>query len=478
MVVWLQLPEDLIVAYDLVGAGEDASVATALRRALEVTGASPRQMRVGDELLASEIRAAFGDRFDVRVAPTPEVDALFANLTRSLPGGDAPASYFGDGLVEERTVARMFRAAEMLYRAAPWKRAGSDQVLRLDIPELGVDGACVSIIGQLGESFGFIVFPSEVAFERFLQAASDGPLPSQAGEVDLGTPVLSLDFERRADVPAAMRAEIARHGWSVAGPKAYPVVMRRDRDGIPAPVDDRDVRVATECAFAVASFVVRHREIFDAEKFAPVCESVAMEDSGITVRLTAPYEADSEFEGTQVPEQGAGAAVPTRSELDIPAEFPVGAMGTSAAGANKVGRNEPCPCGSGKKYKKCCLAREQVERAEERRHHANHELDRRLVESIHRYASGRFGEAWRSAVRDIGELFGEQPAALQLLAPWTACTLEMDGRPVTAWFAEERRRHLTPDERAWLEVQRDTWLSVWEILEAQPPRPSPVHDML
>ena len=24
----------------------------------------------------------------------------------------------------------------------------------------------------------------------------------------------------------------------------------------------------------------------------------------------------------------------------------------------KVGRNDPCPCGSGKKYKKCCLAKE------------------------------------------------------------------------------------------------------------------------
>jgi len=23
----------------------------------------------------------------------------------------------------------------------------------------------------------------------------------------------------------------------------------------------------------------------------------------------------------------------------------------------KVGRNEPCPCGSGKKFKKCCLGR-------------------------------------------------------------------------------------------------------------------------
>lgn len=24
----------------------------------------------------------------------------------------------------------------------------------------------------------------------------------------------------------------------------------------------------------------------------------------------------------------------------------------------KIGRNEPCPCGSGKKYKKCCLQNE------------------------------------------------------------------------------------------------------------------------
>lgn len=26
----------------------------------------------------------------------------------------------------------------------------------------------------------------------------------------------------------------------------------------------------------------------------------------------------------------------------------------------KVGRNDPCPCGSGKKYKKCCLARDEA----------------------------------------------------------------------------------------------------------------------
>jgi len=26
-----------------------------------------------------------------------------------------------------------------------------------------------------------------------------------------------------------------------------------------------------------------------------------------------------------------------------------------------VGRNSPCPCGSGKKYKKCCLLREELD---------------------------------------------------------------------------------------------------------------------
>jgi len=29
---------------------------------------------------------------------------------------------------------------------------------------------------------------------------------------------------------------------------------------------------------------------------------------------------------------------------------------------NKIGRNDPCPCGSGKKYKNCCLKTGQYEK--------------------------------------------------------------------------------------------------------------------
>ena len=33
--------------------------------------------------------------------------------------------------------------------------------------------------------------------------------------------------------------------------------------------------------------------------------------------------------------------------------------------ANKIGRNELCPCGSGKKFKRCCLAKDERERREQ-----------------------------------------------------------------------------------------------------------------
>ena len=29
---------------------------------------------------------------------------------------------------------------------------------------------------------------------------------------------------------------------------------------------------------------------------------------------------------------------------------------------DKIGRNDSCPCGSGKKYKKCCITKEPIEK--------------------------------------------------------------------------------------------------------------------
>ena len=49
---------------------------------------------------------------------------------------------------------------------------------------------------------------------------------------------------------------------------------------------------------------------------------------------------------------------PKREQVAKPAQEGFGSDGTiqnKPRSVKKVGRNDPCPCGSGKKYKKCCL---------------------------------------------------------------------------------------------------------------------------
>lgn len=47
----------------------------------------------------------------------------------------------------------------------------------------------------------------------------------------------------------------------------------------------------------------------------------------------------------------------------------------------KIGRNEPCPCGSGTKYKLCCLSKDQA--AERANLAATREKDRARLHDIH-----------------------------------------------------------------------------------------------
>jgi preprotein translocase subunit SecA len=58
------------------------------------------------------------------------------------------------------------------------------------------------------------------------------------------------------------------------------------------------------------------------------------------------HEEKSQFEGVQqaAPEEAAGYS----------GQLPEEKVGTYKREEPKVGRNDPCPCGSGKKYKKCC----------------------------------------------------------------------------------------------------------------------------
>lgn len=74
--------------------------------------------------------------------------------------------------------------------------------------------------------------------------------------------------------------------------------------------------------------------------------------------------------------------------------------------AAKVGRNDPCPCGSGKKYKKCCMARHQEARRQmprervrelEDKTRAREKLEKEVARGFDLLLSQDYGKALRFA---------------------------------------------------------------------------------
>lgn len=349
LVAWIEIPEGLVVGNGLAKPTEEhgalgRTLADAMLRPLVGAARRPSSIRVADADLADEVKAVVGDLIPVTIAPTPELDelanAMFDSFTKGTGGGtsgsrgDEDPSYFENGRVSPAVVADLFAAARLLRHAAPWKIASDQHVLRLDIPELGVEGACVSIIGALGQNFGLLIFPSLARYERFLDAAARPRRKSS--RIDVGTSWLSLTLVPRAELPSPMRHEVAEHAWPIVDESSYPLVEHRERDGILRPLVDRDVRIASACATSLSAFFVRNHEEIADDDGEPICQSFT-DDEGRIVRFTLPYEAFPLFDIGADPR--SASAAPRTSPL---------------------GRNDPCRCGSGKKYKSCHLDEDRL----------------------------------------------------------------------------------------------------------------------
>jgi hypothetical protein len=451
-VAWIEAPEGLVVGHEVSTPSDESGALSralleAMRRPLVGPARRPSAIRVADSSLAAEVRAVVGDVIPVTIAATPEVeclaDAMFesmrmeAGLATDEGGGDEEASYFENGRVSPAAVADLFVAAQLLRRVAPWEVANDRQVLRLDIPELDVEGACVSIIGTLGDSLGLLIFPSLAGFEAFLEAALKPR--AELPRIDLGTTWLSFTLVPGEELPTLMRREAADHGWPVVDEMSYPQVEHRDPDGLLRPLTERDVRIASACATSLAAFFVANREAFETEDCEPICQSFS-DSEGRIVRFTLPYEAFSLFDVI-------ADSRPARLDADSP----------------PVGRNDPCHCGSGKKYKKCHLGEDRSRKQRESRTAQLHRMDRELVFEMSQFAAERFEDDWLGCHKG----FADPMDARQLAAPWSVHHCGIQGRTVRDWFLEELSPNLSTLERDWLSAQAQTWLSVWEVIDVQ-----------
>jgi hypothetical protein len=453
LVAWIEVPEGFVVGHEVSLPGEESGVlgrtlTEAMRHPLIGPARRPSAIRVADAELATEVRSAVGDLIPVTIAATPELDQLADTMFESMRSGTGPgtddadaaeetASYFENGRVSTEAVADLFAAAELLHRVAPWETADDQQVLRLDIPHLEVEGACVSIIGALGDSLGLLIFPSLAGFEAFLEVASNARPDSP--RLDLGTSWLAFNLVPGKDLPAAVRREVAKHRWPVADEMSYPQVQHVDRDGLLRPLRERDVRIASACATSLCAFFVRNRGAFETEDCEPISQSFSNDEDRI-VRFTLPYEAFDLFD----------------VDADSP-ELPFVSEGS------RPGRNDPCHCGSGKKYKKCHLGDDRSREQRESTLAELHRMDRALVLEMCQFALQRFEDEWSSHRK----VFADPMESGPLAAPCSVHQFEVRGRAVRDWFLEERSADLTPLEREWLSAQEETWLSIWEVVDVR-----------
>ena len=128
----------------------------------------------------------------------------------------------------------------------------------------------------------------------------------------------------------------------------------------------------------------------------------------------------------------------------------------------KVPRNSLCPCGSGRKYKRCCLANEQAAIAEERREDA---VGRRITE----WTSKTLGDEVQAALAafDPPPVMGD--ADLQLFSGWFHNDRPL---PSGATPAElySRRTDIDEGERAVASRIAGARLGIHQVVEVEPGR--------
>jgi hypothetical protein len=386
-----------------------------LEAAIETTdaaGLAALRSRCGDEVLKCEpalAECAAAHGLEVVELPQPAL-ATKAALGLGFEHGSALEPMAPDLLLDLLEATHDFAAAE------PWNVFEADEPLAIRVEPSGrVLEGCVQ--GAGGAEAGFVLYHERGSVAQLHRLIASG----QSAEAER-LPSTSMLLAEGG--PCSGEAIRALTGSSVA-----PIVLHILR-GAPQAAKAADVAVLIAALRAVTAL---------AEGQEPQGQVIAPQHSVI-----------------------ARAARAARASSAPPAALYSG-----------VGRNEPCPCGSGKKFKRCHLdAKAPVAptapTTPASRRLALHDRDERITAAILDYGRQRFDR--ETLVRRIDEAlpFVKDGRHQSLLTYWVAYVLRFDGEPLGARYLRSQGAALPAEDRRWIERQLATPLSIWEVLRVEP----------
>ncbi len=152
---------------------------------------------------------------------------------------------------------------------------------------------------------------------------------------------------------------------------------------------------------------------------------------------------------------------------------------------NEVTRNSPCPCGSGKKYKLCCMEKNPKSSADPlwlqiRRY------DDKIIADIFNFMPGRLGvnvltDAWEDFIGNQFEPFDDKSPHTPVFWPWFFYNYvpedfdfdESEQKstaiyPIAEYFLNENRHRLTEIECKFIEISCQAIFTFHEVVEVRP----------
>jgi len=148
----------------------------------------------------------------------------------------------------------------------------------------------------------------------------------------------------------------------------------------------------------------------------------------------------------------------------------------------KTGRNDPCPCGSGKKYKKCCLAETFVQAGKQE------SIRKRLVDELLNF----YKNYHQDTIKDAQVIFWDDfvpedhldgvavDIAYQNFFEWVTFDFIIDpdeNKTLIDLYIEQNKK-LTQDEHQVLTIMKDSCISLYEVQEVFPEKGLLLKDLL
>jgi hypothetical protein len=293
-VLWFETGSGLIVASELVHPREALDRAVALF--LEATVAPlagnprvPRRVRVATRELFDALDGKLGGVPLVHSA-TPELDsvaeAMAAHMLEAGEEDEENDTYLGPGIAAD-DMGQMFRAAARLYRLQPWRVFPSDEFISVSCEAIGIDDGALCVVGQMGQSFGFVLFRSLADASLYGEAIDD----VEAGRRPTFPQHVMFSYDDEQTVGRVLAGEVRTHGWELAGPDAYPTAIVVDPDMATRFLARGELAAVTAIIEAMADLIVEDPDLADAwEGGAPRRRTaeVETEAGAIAVEIEAP----------------------------------------------------------------------------------------------------------------------------------------------------------------------------------------------